>query len=83
MRRLPPERLAERVDFARFLEFQTVVHYEARLEETAAEDEWDQLLARPEAKRLLRQLARESRVDYETGQTTDINLTQDGRLTAE
>ena len=83
MRRLPPERLAELVDFARFLEFQTMVQYEARLEETVGNDEWDQLLARPEAKHLLHELAREARADYEAGQTTDINLTQDGRLTAE
>ena len=83
MRRLSPQRRAELVDFARFLEFQTAMQYEARLEETTAEDEWDQLLARPEAKRLLHELAREARADYQAGQTTDINLTQDGRLNAE
>lgn len=83
MRRLPPDRLAELVDFARFLDFQTIVQREVQLEETAAEDEWDQLLARPEAKRLLHEMAREARADYQTGQTTDINFTQDDRLAAE
>ena len=48
MRRLPPERVLQLVDFARFLEFQ----------------------AAPEAKRVVREIAREAREDYRAGQTT-------------
>ncbi len=79
MRRLPPERASELVDFARFLEFQTTERYEDWLEETeeqvrASEEEWDQLLARPDAQRALRDLAREAHEDYQAGQTTDIRI---------
>ena len=83
MRRLPRERQVELLDFARFLEFQTAAHAETHEEEALVEDPWDELLARPEAKNLLREMAREARADYAAGQTTDISLTQDGRLTAE
>ena len=74
MRRLPPDRRAELVDFARFLEFQTVAQQETWLEESTAEDAWDQLLARPEAKRLLHELAREARADYQAGQISIFTL---------
>jgi hypothetical protein len=83
MRRLPPERLVELVDFARFLEFQATVQDKGWLEDDAAEDQWDQLLARPEAKRLMREMAHEARADYQAGQTTDLHITEEGRLSSE
>lgn len=75
-RTLPPERMAQLVDFARFLAFQTQAMQAsngqdeeevAQNEALRAEDErWDRLLARPEAKRLMRQLVREALEEYNT-----------------
>jgi chemotaxis regulatin CheY-phosphate phosphatase CheZ len=74
VRRLPPERVMQLVDFARFLESES----EEDIEATQAQ--WDDLLARPEAKRKLRDMAREAADDYRAGQATDIKVTKDGRL---
>lgn len=74
VRRLPPERVMQLVDFARFLE--------ANSEEEAEADEaaWDELLSKPEAKRKLREMAREALEDYHAGKATEIETTEDGRL---
>ena len=89
MRRLPPERVLQLVDFARFLEFQTTERYDEWLdeEETETEEEvrvseekWEQLLAQPEAKRMMREMAHEALEDYRAGRTTDIAIAEDGRL---
>ena len=88
MRKLPPERVLQLVDFARFLEAQTTERYDDWLaEETeseedirASEERWDELLARPEAKRVMREMAREAIEDYRAGRTTDMTVTEDGRL---
>ena len=74
VRRLPPERVVQLVDFARFLEAES----EEDIEATQAQ--WDDLLAKPEAKRKLRDMAREALDDYHAGQATDIKVTEDGRL---
>jgi hypothetical protein len=44
---------------------------------------WDELLARPKAKLLLREMAREARDEYAAGNTTKIGMTDDGRLKPE
>jgi len=84
MRKLSPERVLELVDFARFLELQTAkrddkLRYkeETETEEAirASEEAWDKLLAKPEAKHMLREMAREAREDYHAGRTTDIAIT--------
>ena len=89
MRRLPPERVGELVDFARFLEFRAADQFldwldatpvQSQKETTRKEDAWENLLAQPEAKRVLRQLVQEARTEYATGQATDITITDDGRL---
>lgn len=89
MRKLPPERVTQLVDFARFLEFQTTEQYDEWLDTEEVETEeaviaseavWDELLTRPDAKRMLRELAHEALQDYETGHTTEIAITEDGRL---
>jgi hypothetical protein len=88
MRKLPPERILELVDFARFLELQGTKKYDEWLDEEteteeeirASEERWDQLLAQPEAKRVLREMACEAREDYHAGRTTEITITEDGRL---
>ncbi len=85
MRRLPPERVSELVDFARFLEFRATERYEDWVEiqseqAASAEQRWDELFARPEAKQLMRQMAREAQADYQAGRTTEIVEAEDGRL---
>ena len=87
VRRLPPERVLQLVDFARFLEFQTIERYDDWLDEEetegeirAGEEKWDELFAKPEAKHVMRDMAREALEDYRAGRTTDIAITEDGRL---
>jgi len=87
VRRLPPERVSQLIDFARFLELQSSEGYEERSKEVeterdilASEEEWDELFARPEARRVMRQMAREALEDYRSGRTTEIAITEDGRL---
>ncbi len=89
VRKLAPERVSELVNFARFLEFQSRDDYANWVEvEDSHSDQshkvdadWDELFARPEAKRLMRQMANEAREDYLAGRTTGIAETEDGRLT--
>ena len=74
VRTLLPERVAQLVDFARFLAFQTTQGSNGWDEEEAAqeaalradEERWDRLLSRPEAKALLRQMAQEAMEEYNT-----------------
>ena len=87
VRRLPPERVLQLVDFARFLEFQTIERYDDWLDEEetegeirASEEKWDELFAKPEAKHVMRDMAREALEDYRAGRTTDIAITENGRL---
>ena len=88
MRKLTPERVAALVDFARFLELRAAEGVGAWPEtDTAAtaqvgvaDQRWDELLARPEAKQLMRQMAREAREDFYAGRATELVDTEDGRL---
>ena len=85
LRTLPPEKAAELVDFAEFLEART------RLEELkfpeedvvneADEARWDALLASEKGQSLLEELAREALEEHEAGRTTDIEVSDDGYLT--
>lgn len=45
-----------------------------------ADEEWDALLARPDAQRLLGEMAHEARENYAAGKTTGIGVTDDGWL---
>ena len=90
IRKLPPERALQLVDFARFLEFQIVQkgdndwldeeETETEDEIRASEEKWDKLFAKPEAKRVMREMANEALEDYRAGRTTGIAITKDGRL---
>ncbi len=89
MRRLPPERVSQIVDFAQFIELRAIKKRDDWLDEEeteteeeicASEEKWDKLFAKPEAKRVMREMAREAREDYHAERTTDIAIT-DGRLT--
>lgn len=74
-RTLPPERVVELLNFARFLQI-----LEAEPDALQSEDKWDRLFARPEAQRALLEMAREAREDFRAGRATDITVTDDGRL---
>ena len=84
MRRLPPEQVAQLVNFAYFLKFQTTQEHRKWLKEgspKAGAEKWEELLARPEAKRVMRDMAREAREEYRAGRTTDIEITEEGTKT--
>lgn len=90
VRKLPDERIQQLVDFARFLEFQMRGAYNESLIEAAegaedarADEEWDALLARADAKRLLRDMANEAHENYVTGRTTGITVNDEGQLEPE
>ncbi len=74
-RTLPPERIAELVDFARFLQV-----LEAEPGALESEDKWDKLFAKPEAQRAMLEMAREAREEFRAGRATDVTITDDGRL---
>jgi hypothetical protein len=81
VRRLPEDRAQQLVDFARFLEFQTSGEFADRIaQEEESEEQWDELLARPDSQKLLREMAREAREDYAAGRTTGIIETDEGEL---
>ncbi|MCX7839612.1 MAG: DUF2281 domain-containing protein [Anaerolineae bacterium] len=81
-RSLPPERAAELLDFARFLQNLVVSAGDLESEETirASEEKWDALFAQPQAQRAMIEMAREARADFQAGRTTDIAISEDGRL---
>jgi hypothetical protein len=73
VRALPPNRVAQLVDFARFLEAQQLSE-EFIQEETVAEIEadnaaWDALLATDQAQTLLEKLATEALAEHRAGKT--------------
>ncbi len=90
IRKLSPERILQLIDFARFLEFQSVQKNnddwldkeKIKVEEgiRASEEKWDELFIKPEAKHVMREMAQEALEDYRAGRTTDIEITEDGRL---
>ncbi len=89
MHRLPPERVLQLVDFARFLELQATQKSLSLqkeegmgtvIENRADEEKWDEVLAHPGAKQVMRAMAQEARGDYHAGRATDITVTEDGNL---
>ena len=74
-RTLSPERVAELLDFARFLQI-----LETQPNALESEAKWDRLFAMPEAQRAMVDMAREAREEFRTGRATDIAITDDGRL---
>jgi hypothetical protein len=84
MRRLPSERLLALIEFARFLEFQAEQAASAsddkEIEKADGDAKWDELLTRPKAKLLLREMAEEARAEYGRGETTEIGLTYERML---
>ncbi len=84
VRHLPPNRVEQLVDFARFLEAQILTE-ELRQEESVAEIEadnarWDTLLATDEAQDLLEKLADEALAEHRAGKTKPMTFNDQGRI---
>lgn len=78
------------LDFARFLDLQTTAggrtdpaptfEEDGQTDASSGEEAWDALLAQSEAREAMRQMAREAIAEYRAGRTTEIGITDDGRL---
>jgi hypothetical protein len=86
IRRLPPERVSEVIDFAQFLESQTKT-YQEELDEGASEQDisadnarWDALLATDESQRLLEKMADEALAEIQAGRARPMTFTEDGEI---
>ncbi len=44
------------------------------------EEKWSKLFADPKATQMMREMANDAIEDYRTGKTTEIAITEDGRL---
>ncbi len=88
LRRLPPERVSELVDFAEFLELRVseseqdgLLDENGREEEVASDDaRWDALFASDESERLLEKMAAEALAELQAGRAGPIVLTEDGEI---
>lgn len=78
-RRLSAERLTHLLAYARFLEYETEEDVPTN-SMTKADARWDDLFSSPEGQQTLLKLAREAQEAYEAGQTTEIIISDDGRL---
>ena len=86
VRVLPPHRVEQLVDFARFLEAQILTE-KLLQEEDIAEIEadnarWDTLLATDEAQVLLEKLADEALAEHRAGKTQPMTFNDEGRIVA-
>jgi hypothetical protein len=84
-RSLPPSRAAQLMDFARFLEAQSLAESLERQDESmdaidADNARWDALLATDESQALLERLADEALAELRAGKTKPMAFTDDGRL---
>lgn len=88
VRALPPERVSEIVDFARFVQLLAVAteeeldDAETEGEVQADEEKWDRLLALPEAQQLLEQMADEALTGIKAGQAAPMIFTKEGEIEA-
>ena len=87
VRALPPERVEQLVDFARFLEAQ-ILSEELAKDETISEVEadnarWDALLETEEGQAVLENLAAEALSEHRAGKTKKMHINDEGRLEAE
>jgi hypothetical protein len=87
VRKLPTGRLSQVIDFARFIEWQVSVcddllddSEESEEEIRASEEKWDRLFAKPEAQRLMMEMAREALVEHDAGLTVEMVFDEDGNL---
>lgn len=88
VRKLPPERVAEVIDFAQFLEFRTSdandgilltdKRNQARIAEKNAQ--WDALLATDASQHLLEKMADEALAEIQAGLARPMIFTEDGEI---
>lgn len=81
---LPPNRVEQLVDFARFLEAQLLNEYLVQ-QEDAAEIEadnarWEKLLATEDAQSLLEELADEALAEHQAGKTKPMAFDDKGKI---
>jgi len=83
VRTLPPERASQLIDFARFLQSLAIKSCKPAVleeEKSSGDEKWEQLLAKPEAQQAMIEMAHKARADHAAGRTTEIAVTEDGRL---
>ncbi|MBS1222482.1 MAG: hypothetical protein H6R23_2102 [Proteobacteria bacterium] len=84
MRTLPPSRVEELLDFARFLEAQILtkrlIEEEDVAEIEADNDRWDALLSTDEAQTLLERLAEEALTEHRLAKTKPMIFSNEGRI---
>jgi hypothetical protein len=84
VRLLPPNRVEQLVDFARFLEAQILteaLNEEEEIAEVEADNaRWDALLDIDEAQDMLEKLADEALEEYQTGKTKRMTVDDEGRI---
>ena len=83
VRRLPPERVSQVVDFARFLEVQTVQVTSAMQqinEERGGDARWDSLLATDESQQMLERMADAALLDIQAGHAKPMVFRHDGEI---
>ncbi len=87
VRVLPPNRVEQLVNFARFLEAQILteklVQEEGIAEIEADNARWDALLATDEAQVLLEKLADEALAEHQAGKTQPMTFNDEGRIVPE
>lgn len=81
---LPPNRIEQLVDFARFLETQSLneelIQEEGLAEIEADNARWDALLATDEAQTLLEKLAQEALAEHRAGKTKPMAFNDKGQI---
>lgn len=83
---LPSNRIEQLVDFARFLEAQSMtqvlIQAEDQAEIEADNARWDALLATDQAQTLLEKLADEALTEHRAGKTKPMIFSYEGRITS-
>lgn len=81
---LPPNRVEQLVDFARFLETQSLSEVLVQEEELAEIEtdnaRWDELMATDEAQTLLNKLAEEALIEHRAGKTKPMAFNNRGQI---
>jgi hypothetical protein len=84
MRDLPPNRVEQLIDFARFLEAQllseALLQEEEPAEVEAENARWDALLATEESQAWLEKMAEKARAEHRAGKSRPMVFDDDGRL---
>ena len=87
VRTLPPNRVEQLVDFARFLDAQRLTEQlaqtESRAEIEADNAHWDALLSTDSGQTLLEKLAGEALAEYRAGNTRPMTFNDNGRIIPE